>query len=290
MNDLETFWQGTFEIWQNKDFGEIYAEYSNRKRYLIDNIQIFVSHRPLIGNVTLYLYCAPFEGDWLSKLVSLAKNLNTAKIWIYSANPLQTLSKFSKEELLTLILNLTDDKEVIWKTIGDKTRNMIRKGRKNKVNIKLVEEEKEFNEWWNVYSNVSQTKGFGKQNYLLVKTLFREKKLAKLFVSVKDNKIIGGSFFLTDKYPVYWLGAFDRNYGNCAPSHINIWEAIISFKENGYKLLDLGGIALNREDGTTLFKKSFGGEMKKGYIYEMSVNKFKTCVLEFISQIKNIKR
>ena len=154
------------------------------------------------------------------------------------------------------------------------------------IEVKLAEKEQEFNEWWKIYSNLAQVKKFGRQNYLFVKELFQRKGLSKLFVSVKDNKIIGGSFFLVDEYPMYWLGAFDRKFKHYAPGHLTIWEAIIFLKEKEYQLLDLGGVSsVESKEGPDFFKKSFNGEFKKGYIYEIPINKFKNLALKFISKI-----
>lgn len=279
-------WKGTFNIWQNRDFGKLYAAFNNQKLYFINDLQLFLSHRPIIGNTTLYLYCAPQEGNWIDELNSLAKKLNVLRIWIYSLDPLQSLNKFFKEEFFTIVVNLADDKEVLWKKVGDKTRNMIRKGRKMGVEVKLAEKEEEFNQWWEIYFNLAQTKKFDSQNLHLVKELFQKKELSKLFLSIKDNKIIGGSFFLTDKYPMYWLGGFDRKFRNYAPGHLTIWEVVIFLKEKGYRLLDLGGVSLvESKTGPDLFKKSFRGELNKGHIYEIPINKFKYQILKFISKI-----
>jgi len=144
------YWQGTFQIWQNRDFGELYAKFNNQKLYLLDDLQLFISRRPLIGNTTLYLYCTPPSEDWIVKLKSLAKELRVVKIWIYSVEPLVNLNKFLKGESLTLVIDLRNDKETLWKKISSKTRNMIRKGTNMKVTVKIAEK-REFEQWWKIY-------------------------------------------------------------------------------------------------------------------------------------------
>lgn len=279
-------WQGTFKIWQNKDFGKIYARFNSLKLYFLNDLQLFVSYRPIIGNTTLYLYSAPSKGKWINELKSLAKGLKVAKIWIYSINPLESLNSFFKEKLFTFVINLADNKELLWEKIGKKTRNMIRKGEKMDVKVKLADQEEEFNQWWGVYSKTAEIKGFGRQKLLLVKKIFQEKKLSRLFLSIKDNKIIGGTLFLLDEYPMYWLGAFDKNFGDYAPGHINIWEAMLTLKKEGFQLLDLGGISFDEKDGSSRFKKSFNGEIKTEYIYEIPVNFIKKKFISLVSKIK----
>jgi len=280
-------WQGTFKIWQNKDFGKIYARFNSLKLYFLDDLQLFVSYRPIIGNTTLYLYSAPSEKKWINELKSLAQNLKVAKIWIYSINHLESLNNFFKEKIFTFVINLADNKELLWEKIGKKTRNMIRKGEKMGVKVKLADQEEEFDQWWKVYSRAAEIKGFGKQKLLLVKKIFQEKKLSRLFLSIKDNKIIGGTLFLLDEYPMYWLGAFDKNFGDYAPGHINIWEAMLSLKKEGFQLLDLGGISFDEKDGSSRFKKSFNGEIKTEYIYEIPINLIKTKFINFVSKVKS---
>ena len=204
----------------------------------------------------------------------------------YQKKKLEKLNKFFKGELFAFVVDLSVDKEELWQRIGKKTRNMIRKGEKMGVEVKLAEKEKEFQEWWEIYSELTRIKKFGRQNQNLLRELFQRKNLVRLFVAKKDSKIIGGAFFLIDEYPMYWLGAVDRKYEDLASGHINMWEAILAFKEKGFGILDLGGAVLDKKEGPTRFKKSFNGEMKKGYIYEIPINKFKMYFLKFISKFK----
>ena len=278
-------WKGTFSIWQNRDFGKIYAQFNNRKILSLDKTQIFVSCRPIIGNLILYLYCPLKERGWLDKLNQLAQKLHVAKIWIYSVEPISSLEKFFKENFFTFLIDLEVDEEQLWQNIGKKTRNMVRKGKKSEVKIKMAESEKEFEQWWQIYIKTAQFKKFGKQNLPLVKEIFKNKNLSRLFISLVNNKIIGGSLFLVDKYPMYWLGAFSPDYTKCAPANINIWQAMLWFKEKNYQLLDLGGAVLDKEHGPTRFKKSFGGETKKAYIYEIPVLKLKNILTNILLKL-----
>jgi lipid II:glycine glycyltransferase (peptidoglycan interpeptide bridge formation enzyme) len=282
-------WQGTFYIWQNRDFGKIYAQFNNNKILFLNKTQGFVSRRPIIGNLILYLYCPLKENGWLDKLNKLAKKLNVAKVWIYSIEPVSNLEKFFKENLFTFLIDLKLDKEQLWQNLGKKTRNMVRKGKKSTVKISIAESEKEFEQWWQIYIKAAQLKKFGKQNFSLVKEIFKNKNFSRLFVSSVNNKIVCGSLFLVDKYPMYWLGAFNPDYNKYAPANINIWQAMLWFKEKEYQLLDLGGAILDKEHGPTRFKKSFGGKMEKAYIYEIPISKFKNILLNLVSWFKRIK-
>jgi lipid II:glycine glycyltransferase (peptidoglycan interpeptide bridge formation enzyme) len=289
MDSTTGIWQGTFEIWQNRNFGKTYAEFSNFKLYFINGIQLYVSSRALMGNTTLYLYGASSEEKWITQLIALARELKLAKIWIYSIEYLYGIKKYYKEEIATLVMNLTMDEKQLWKQIGDKTRNMIRKGEREDVIIKEAENDNEFEQWWTIYTKTAQVKGFVRQNYSLVKELYKKKDIAKLFVAAQKNIIIAGSFFLIDKYPLYWLGAFDRKYKKCVPGYLTMWKAILYFKGKGYVLLDFGGASFKKEDGTTRFKASFNGEVRKGYIYEIPINKYKLATLNVLARLMSIK-
>lgn len=289
MNTFKTPWQGTFIIWQNKEFSQLYAQFTGRQLYELEECQIYVSQQLVIGKTTLYLYNVPAQKQWLAQLTSLAKKLKAAKIWIYSIQPLTLLSAYFKKEVLTLIIDLTDNQEKLWQKIGAKTRNMIRKGQRQGTGVKLAQTDRDFKKWWSIYTKLTQRQNFNQQNFELVKQLFKNQKLAKLFLSVKNKQIIGGTFFLIDQYPMYWLGAFDYQHRHFAPGHINIWQAMLYLKENGYPLLDLGGASLNKNDGSSRFKKSFQGEIKKAYIYEIPVIHWKYYCLSFLQALQKLR-
>lgn len=279
-------WEGTFQIWQNEEFGNIYSKGVKEELISIDNIQVYISKKIIIGYATLYCFASYLTTQSVLELISIAEKKNIAKINIYCINRLSEFENFFRKESNTIVLNLGESEEFFWKKIGDKTRNMIRKSMKNKVTVSLAQEENEFFDWWELYSFRSKIKKFKKQSQNLIEELYKNRRLSRLYVTKYNNKIIGGSFFLVDKYPMYWLGAYNKSYNKFASGHINIWEAINCFRLEGYSLMDLGGISTINIDGPSLFKKSFRGEVKQGYIYEIITNRPKQVLIDIIKKMK----
>jgi len=273
-------WKGTFEIWQDQKFGKVYARDTNKLKLFLDNMQVFVSRKPLIGNTSLYVYCPPQDGEeWIKDLLSLARMLRVGRIWIYTIEEVPTFRQFVQQEAFTFILDLTLTKEEIWKKLKKGLRNEIRRAKKKGVIVREAKTSEDFDNWYGIYNTTASAKGFGSQPYDLVRDLFKRADLSKLFITLVENKIVGGMFFLTGNYPMYWLSGFDREYRHLNVGALNMYEAVLRFKNTGYRLLDLGGAVLNREHGPTFFKKKFGGEVKEASIYEVPVNRVKAGLL-----------
>ncbi len=274
-------WTGTFEIWQNPKFGEIYAKNTNKQRLFVDNIQVFVSRKPFIGNTTLYVYCPPHDKEWIEDLLPFARALRVSRIWLYDVRELPTLRKVVQREAFTFVIDLGLSEDEIWKRMKSGVRNEIRRAKNEGVIVRKAKEDTEFDKWYDIYNATASVKGFERQPYSLVRDLFVQPDLSELLVALVEDKIVGGMFFLTGSYPVYWLSGFDRKYSHFNIGALNMYEAIMQFKNLGYKLLDLGGAVLDREHGPTLFKRKFGGEVRRATICEVSVNRLKANLLTF---------
>jgi len=283
MKDLSKIWRGTFEIWQNQEFSEIYARFSHQKAYSVGGFQVLASAKPFFGISTLYIYCLPDERQNLPAGLNFARRIGAARTRIYSIARIPSIEKFLKQESLTLIIDLRASQEELWARIGNKTRNMVRKSDNAGIIVKQARTETEFHEWWDIYCRVAVEKKFALQKKLLIAELFKRNDLGRLFISIKNGKVVGGSFFLVGKYPLYWLGGFDKKY---SVGYANIWKATVTFLDEGYPLLDLGGINSDICDGPTIFKKHFSDRIERGFIYEVPANKIKSQILDFFTWIK----
>jgi len=282
---MDDVWEGTFEIWQDPVFAEIYARCMGKEGISIDGIQGFVTHRPVLGYTTLYVYNFQQATEKkVSEIISLSKKLRAARIWIYTPKEIPGWDNLSMPSY-TLIMDLALSEERLWKMIGAKTRNMVRRGEREGVKVELATAENQFLNWWKVYMKTAYGKGFAPQPYELVHTLFEQGSLAKLLIATKDSRVIGGMFFLVNKYPMYWLGALDRSYKHYHGANLNMWNAILYFKDKGYKILDFGGIEIDKSHGPSRFKRSFNGEIKRAWVYDVPVCKIKAFLLILASSI-----
>jgi hypothetical protein len=281
MTSANQEWSGTFEAWQNRDFGELYSRYTGREVLFYKEVPCFASRRPIIGNLTLYVYNAPNDIEWCKNLIKFASHQKIAKIWIYCLDKLSEFAAYPVSEYLTLVIDLKLTNAKIWDALGNKTRNMVRKGGKSGLTVSEASGVSEFEEWWNIYSISAKKAKFSAQSYSLIKSIFKNKNISKLLVASKDGKVVGGAFFLVNKYPMYWLGAFDRNYSSASPGHLIIWEAICKFQEMGFRLMDLGGIAEN-EESSTRFKRAFSEDVRRGYVYDIPVSGLKNTFMRLL--------
>ena len=93
-------WQGTYKIWQNKEFCKLYAQTSHRQLHECGYTKVLVSQQKYLGNTTLYLN-NPLSSDWTLPVDSLAKELGVARVWAYLTQPCLEKEAFLKEEFHT---------------------------------------------------------------------------------------------------------------------------------------------------------------------------------------------
>ena len=182
---------------------------------------------------------------------------------------------FTREEFTTLVIDLTQDLDVIWKNMSKSScRYAINRAKRDGVKVKLNQNYEEFYE---INRSFRENKGLP----LGSETVEFMKKYGTLFVAEFDGKILGGQFYLEDKNNIRQLiGASERLevskematlIGNA--NRLIIWEAIKYAKEKGIKEFDFGGyysgkVKDEQKEGTNIFKQSFGGKLVTHYIYQ----------------------
>lgn len=186
---------------------------------------------------------------------------------------------FSKEEFTTLVIDLTQDLDTIWKKMHRNCRRSIIKAKKDGVTVRVNQDYEIF---FKMNSEFRRLKGLSEYG---VDVEFM-KKNGLLFLSEFEGKIIGGLFYVTDGKNIRSLiGASSRLeendtssqlYGNS--TRLRIWEAIKYSKEKGMITFDMGGYYTGKnpdpqKEGINNFKKSFGGELVTHYIYQKDYSK-----------------
>ncbi|MHB8425167.1 MAG: GNAT family N-acetyltransferase [Gammaproteobacteria bacterium] len=284
---MDEEWRGTFEIFQTPRFGEIYAMHTGRRRIWMGDLQGFFSSRPLFGNTTLYIHnLLDSTENCASAITACARELKVARVWVSAVRENPHFRQGRVSLLYTAVMDLKKSEEILWQHIGAKTRNMIRRGEKEELKILPAISDRDFSDWWKVYEQTAKSKEFTLQPRALVYAVFKENALAKLFVARKGTETIGGMFFFTHDYPVYWLGGFER-VGNYHASHINLWKAMLYFKKNGYAILDLGGVETDESHGPSRFKRAFNGDLKTSWMYRIPINAPKAFILDLAASLYN---
>lgn len=185
-------------------------------------------------------------------------------------------SKFpfkGSKEFITLHIDLGLDLEEIESEFKKNTRYEIRRA-ENKDNLdfksiipKSMADIKDFIEFYNSFAD---SKGLKHCNYKLIERLVNTESIVITYI--KNEELLTVHYYISDgnRARLLYSASQFRNVEDNATRNLigraNRFlhrEDIRFFKENNFKILDLGGIAENEDNQATKqidsFKKSFGG-------------------------------
>ena len=191
-----------------------------------------------------------------SAIKEYAKNNNIYAINLYTLDSNEL--NFNPSSVLNTTLFIYN-KDELWGKIGQKTRNMIRKGEKN--NLKIREGIKYLDEFYKIYETTMLSYGVGIHTKEFVKnTLNILVGRSKLVVVLKENVVIAGIVLIIgESLATYWITASDFSYRKLSPNHFLIWSCISRLPD--IKYFDMGEAKLG--GGVHGFKKSFGGRSQQ---------------------------
>lgn len=197
---------------------------------------------------------------------------------------------FIREKSDTLIIDLTQDLDTIFKNMNKACRYDIRRSEKEGFNIKM-------NQNYGEFYNLNQSFRKSKKAPLDFTEIEFMKKYGTLFIAELNGEILVGNFYLEDEKNIrYRIGASKRlevNNEKAAligrASKLMQWEAIKYAKAKGIKEFDFGGyytgaIGDKQREGINIFKKSFGGKLVTHYIYRKDYSR----IYKFIKGIYRI--
>jgi len=202
------------------------------------------------------------------------------------------VSGFTCEKITTLIIDLTQNINLIWKNMSSgNCQKPIKRAERAGIKIKINQG---YDEFYYLYKLVRETKSLDKPL-----KLSDIKKYATLFVAELDGKIISGHGYLKDdKNMRSWvIGSkrFNLN-GDRATMVANagkliIWEAMKYAKNSGIEEFDFGGYYMGdkkdlQKEKINFFKKSFGGELTAHYNYRKDYSKIFNFVTKIYYKLK----
>lgn len=169
----------------------------------------------------------------------------------------------TNEAYVTLILELEEDPEVIWKRFNNKMRNAIRKGIKSNLKVTIEDGNEEIvKRFYQVYTKNMRDLGTPPHSLIFFKNtsleFFKKTKIAIVQHEEKDIAVLFLLYF-NDIIISGWA-ASDRNYLKLNPNNIMYWETIKSGCEDRYRYFDFGRSITDQ--GTFRFKKPWGAEPK----------------------------
>jgi lipid II:glycine glycyltransferase (peptidoglycan interpeptide bridge formation enzyme) len=191
------------------------------------------------------------------------------------------LKGFTRGEMTTSVIDLTQDIDVLWRNIKRRSREYINQAKREGIEVKINER---FEEFYQILRSFNKEKGLA---HLQVNLPTLEK--GSLFIAELDGEILAGHVYLEGKEVMYfWRGASKRlTAGKDMSSLIGRasrtlhWEAIKYAKNKGIKEFDMGGLFAGGGDdypghSIDAFKENFGGKRVVRYTYEKHYNKIYT--------------
>lgn len=197
---------------------------------------------------------------------------------------------FSRREFVTLVIDLEQDQDAIWRNIDKGHRYEIGRAGREGITVGLSRDHAGF---YRTYERFSDKRGFARNADLRGIA----EKYGTLFSAVQDGQALAYGLFLEDSANIRWLaGASERleadprratiiGYAN----KLLMWEVMLYAKKKGIKEFDLGGYyagpARNPAlENVNFHKKRYGGKLATHYIFEKDYSP----VLKLVRKIRGI--
>jgi len=166
-----------------------------------------------------------------------------------------------------VVVDLTKSNEEIVQGYRSRLRSYIHATSAAGVRIILDENFKYIEEFFEMYSQNMKRHGqtgyftFSKEYFKYLAALPKDN--VSLYVAVNDNKFLSGAFFIRFGSAIdYFLAASSHEHDGTRPAHLLIHQVILQAKNDGAKILQLGGGA----ESLYFFKQGFSKETVPYYI------------------------
>lgn len=170
----------------------------------------------------------------------------------------------------TWILDLSPSEEELFKSMRPTTRNLIRRGEREGVEIKMTQDEAAIDRLIALLQETAQRHKFVpfSKKYIMAEfDAFKENGEVQIFEAYFEGKMVSSAiiFFCGDT-AVYRHSGSSTEKIKCQPSYFLQWKVIQEAKKRGLKCYNFWGIAPTGSSpkhpfaGITTFKTGFGGE------------------------------
>jgi len=182
----------------------------------------------------------------------------------------------AKKNRDTIYIDLTQERDKIWRDFRKGCRSSIKKAQQSGVEIKREKSPESVGKMYEIYTKTMKRNQALKE-YFHSKVFFellvdKLKDKIELFVAYYKNKIISASFFLTyGDICHYFFSGTDEDYFSVCPNNLILNEAIFWAKERDFKIFHLGG-GYQPEDSLLSFKLSFSKTTANFYTYSKTHN------------------
>ena len=183
---------------------------------------------------------------------------------VNSLKPTFLKLKYSYNEHLNIVVDLTKPEQSLWNEIHSKRRNEIRKAYKEGIEVRELTEEYQIDACYEILKGVYSHAGLPLADKTMFDAAFRTlspQQMVKYFGAFSDDTLIGVICILAYKDLLYdWYAGSRFEYLRKYPNDVLPWEVFKWGKANGYSTFDFGGAGSPKKDyGVRRFKQKFGG-------------------------------
>jgi hypothetical protein len=188
-------------------------------------------------------------------------------------------------------INLTLTYSELEKNLQPNYRNKIRKAQKSGAII--LEGEEQLKHFYLIYKKMTDRKNIYCEPFEYFTTLYKAMEGNILCRVIYLNNVpLGGLIILWSKYGAFYLhGCSEEKTQISGLIKYLHWNTIMMMKEKGVMLYDFVGARLRDVSGTSLegvqaFKERFGGQLVKGFLWKMDIDKTICKVYDLLLKIK----
>ncbi len=268
----------------------------------------------LVSNKTFSMGSLPAGKDpvllkeVISDLINYCRENSIATIKVNSfgtplgANILSELG-FSVAKRWEFIIDMTIGEDALWDKLHSKKRNLIRKGLKSNLTIKIAQDLDDVMKFRNLALSTQKRKADsgitfpveGKQQYEHLKKNVIDTGLGKLYLAYNGQETIAGAFFIGFNEQVYYVlsSANEKGLKAAAPDLL-LWSGMKDYLQEGYKNFNLGGLSESELGGQPLersglyhFKQRFSADVLLCFKGELILNPSALASYNYIKSIKS---
>lgn len=295
-------------VYYSQEYEQIERSRGNIPVYIYnDNYILIVSIRKkyLFKYASIPSECFAFENsddDELQIFLDDSMTLLKRKYKLQWVGPTENQALFSMKPQGSIsipfgshIIDLTLDTDQLWSNLHSKHRNVIRKGQKDGLEIKVgnspelmdiyIQLDKETWARSNIKSNTKE---------LVERMLNFARNNTVIYLVYKDGIPQGGAVFFWNACRSYYLfgASIDKPYtGSMNLLH---WQAILDMKQRGVREYSFVGCRINEDVDSKShtiqrFKERFGGPVRQGYMFKYIFNNNMYQLYCNLKYIKNNK-
>ncbi len=202
----------------------------------------------------------------IQRAEELGKELGVEHIEFRHSFPLDSVDLKVKTHKVSMLLDLPDDPDTLWKSFKSKLRSQIRRPQKEGMEVKIgtLDQVDNFYEVFSINMRDLGTPVYPKNFFVNILNAFPNN--AWIVTVFYDNLPVASGFIIgfKDVLEIPWASSI-RKYNRFAPNMLLYWSILEFACKNGFKKFDFGRSSPNK--GTYRFKKQWGAKPHQLYWY-----------------------